>query len=50
MLQRVSWSAVATIVFMLLAITSAAVQESTFAITFALCAVAWAILSLKDQT
>jgi|1185.fasta_scaffold598407_2 hypothetical protein len=50
MLKRVSWSAVATIVFMLLAIGSAGLRESTFAVTFALCAIAWAVLSLKERT
>jgi hypothetical protein len=49
-LRRVSWSAVATIVFMLLAITSGALEEPTLAYTFAICAVAWAILSLKERT
>ena len=50
MLKRVSWSAVATIVFMLLAITAALVEEDVLAITFALGAIAWAILSLKERT
>jgi hypothetical protein len=50
MLQRVSWAAVATLAFMLLAIGSAALKESTFAIVFALCSIAWAILSLKERT
>jgi hypothetical protein len=50
MLKRVSWSAVATLVFMLLAIGSAALKEPTFAVVFALCSIAWAVLSLKERS
>ena len=50
MMRRVSWSAVATLVFMILAFTSAISDETTLAYTFALCSIAWAVLSLKERT
>jgi hypothetical protein len=50
MLNRVSWAAIAALVFMCLAIVCAALDESVFAVTFALCAIAWAILSLAENT
>jgi hypothetical protein len=49
-LKRVSWSAVAALVFVVLAFVSAAVDDVVFAITFALCSITWAVLSLKERT
>jgi hypothetical protein len=48
--QRVSWTAVGALVFVILALVSAALDETVFAVTFALGSITWAILSLKDET
>lgn len=50
MLQRVSWSAVIAGLLTLAAISFAAWDESTLAVVLGLCAIAWAVLSLKDRT
>jgi hypothetical protein len=49
-LRRVEWGAVAALVFIVLALASAALDEDAFAVTFALCSITWAILSLKERT
>jgi len=49
-LSRVSWAAVAALVFLILAFVSVALSEEGYAEVFALGAIAWAILSLKEQT
>jgi hypothetical protein len=48
-LKRVSWAAVASMLFVILALVSAALDEEAFAVTFALGSITWAILSLKEQ-
>jgi len=48
--KRVEWGAVAALVFIVLALVSAMLDRDTLAITFALCSITWAILSLKEQT
>lgn len=50
MVYRIAWSAVAAVVFILLAFVSALLEEDTYAIVFALCSITWAVLSLKEQT
>lgn len=50
MLRRVSWSAVAAVVFIVLAFVSVELGEDTYALVFALGSITWAILSLKEQT
>jgi hypothetical protein len=49
-INRVSWAAVAALAFVILALTSAALEQDVFAATFALCSITWAILSLKEKT
>lgn len=50
MLQRVSWAAILAFLLTLLALTAAILDEGVMALTCALCAITWAILSLKEQT
>jgi hypothetical protein len=50
MLKRVSWGAVIAVAFTLAALVFAALDEGVLALTCALCAIAWAILSLKERT
>jgi hypothetical protein len=49
-LNRVSWAAVAALVFVICALASAALEQDTLAVTFALCSITWAVLSLKERT
>jgi hypothetical protein len=49
-LRRVSWSAVAALTFIVLALVAAMLREQALTIAFGFGAVTWAILSLKEQT
>jgi hypothetical protein len=49
-LQRVSWAAILAFLLTILALIAATLDEGVMAVTCALCAIAWAILSLKEQT
>ena len=50
MLRRVSWTAILAGLLTLLALTAAVLDEDVVAVTCALCAISWAILSLKEPT
>lgn len=50
MLRRVSWGAVAALLFLVLAVVSAEVDHDVLAVVFALGSITWAVLSLKERT
>jgi len=50
MFTRISWAAVAALVFLVLSLVAAMIEEPSLTIAFGFGAVTWAILSLKERT
>jgi len=48
--QRISWAAVAALLFIVLTLVAAMLERQALTIALGFGAVTWAILSLKEQT